>query len=178
MSDLETRIKTAIRDVPDFPKNGILFKDISTLLLQPALANEILDALVNRFQGADIDAIAGIESRGFLFGNALAMRLNKPFVLIRKAGKLPAEKITQHYELEYGIAAIEMHSDAITEGQRVLIHDDLLATGGSAEAAARLVMQAGGVVAGFSMLVELGFLQGAPRLRAISEKIHCLAVYA
>lgn len=178
MSDLETRIKTAIRDVPDFPKNGILFKDISTLLLQPALANEILDALVNRFQGADIDAVAGIESRGFLFGNALAMRLNKPFVLIRKAGKLPAEKITQQYELEYGIAAIEMHSDAIAKGQRVLIHDDLLATGGSAEAAARLIMQAGGVVAGFSMLVELGFLQGAPRLRAISEKIHCLAVYA
>lgn len=178
MSDLETRIKTAIRDVPDFPKNGILFKDISTLLLQPALANEILDALVSRFQGADIDAIAGIESRGFLFGNALAMRLNKPFVLIRKAGKLPAEKITQQYELEYGIAAIEMHSDAIAKGQRVLIHDDLLATGGSAEAAARLIMQAGGVVAGFSMLVELGFLQGAPRLRAISEKIHCLAVYA
>lgn len=177
MGDLEARIKASIRDVPDFPKDGILFKDISTLLLQPALANEILDALVGRFQGAGIDAIAGIESRGFLFGNALALRLNKPFVLIRKAGKLPAEKITQQYELEYGMAAIEMHSDAISKGQRVLIHDDLLATGGSAEAAARLVMQAGGVVAGFSMLVELGFLCGAARLGAISTDIHSLVRY-
>ena len=177
MSDLEARIKASIRDVPDFPKDGILFKDISTLLLQPALANEILDALVSRFQHADIDAIAGIESRGFLFGNALALRLNKPFVLIRKAGKLPAHKITQQYELEYGMAAIEMHSDAIAEGQRVLIHDDLLATGGSAEAAAKLIMQAGGVVAGFSMLVELGFLRGAARLGAISGDIQSLVRY-
>jgi adenine phosphoribosyltransferase len=177
MNDLQTRIKAAIRDVPDFPKDGILFKDISTLLLQPDLANDILDALVSRFEHDDIDAIAGIESRGFLFGNALALRLNKPFVLIRKAGKLPAHKITQQYELEYGMAAIEMHSDAITAGQRVIIHDDLLATGGSAEAAAKLIQQAGGVVAGFSMLVELGFLQGAPRLAAVSGVLHSLVRY-
>jgi adenine phosphoribosyltransferase len=177
MIDLQSRIKAAIRDVPNFPKDGILFKDISTLLLQPALANEILDALVGQFQHADIDAIAGIESRGFLFGNALALRLNKPFVLIRKAGKLPAHKITQQYELEYGMSAIEMHSDAIAEGQRVLIHDDLLATGGSAEAAAKLILQAGGVVAGFSMLVELGFLHGASRLGAISGDIHSVVRY-
>jgi len=177
MNDLQARIKAAIRDVPDFPKDGILFKDISTLLLQPDLANDILDALVSRFEHDDIDAIAGIESRGFLFGNALALRLNKPFVLIRKAGKLPAHKITQQYELEYGMAAIEMHSDAITAGQRVLIHDDLLATGGSAEAAAKLIQQAGGVVAGFSMLVELGFLQGAPRLAASSGVLHSLVRY-
>jgi adenine phosphoribosyltransferase len=177
MNDLQARIKAAIRDVPDFPKDGILFKDISTLLLQPDLANDILDALVSRFEHDDIDAIAGIESRGFLFGNALALRLNKPFVLIRKAGKLPAHKITQQYELEYGMAAIEMHSDAITAGQRVLIHDDLLATGGSAEAAAKLIQQAGGVVAGFSMLVELGFLQGAPRLAAVSGVLHSLVRY-
>ena len=177
MPSLEAKIKAAIRDVPNFPKDGILFKDISTLLLQPVLANEILDALVGQFQSADIDAIAGIESRGFLFGNALALRLNKPFVLIRKAGKLPAHKIIQQYELEYGMAAIEMHSDAIAEGQRVLIHDDLLATGGSAEAAAKLIMQAGGVVAGFSMLVEPGFLGGASRLGAISGDIQSLVRY-
>lgn len=177
MLTLEAKIKAAIRDVPNFPKDGILFKDISTLLLQPVLANEILDALVGQFQSAEIDAIAGIESRGFLFGNALALRLNKPFVLIRKAGKLPAHKITQQYELEYGMAAIEMHSDAIAEGQRVLIHDDLLATGGSAEAAAKLILQAGGVVAGFSVLVELGFLQGAPRLAALSGVLHSLVRY-
>jgi len=177
MLTLEAKIKAAIRDVPNFPKDGILFKDISTLLLQPALADEILDALVGKFQNADIDPIAGIESTGFLFGNPLPLHPNKPFVLIRKAGKLPAHKITQQYELEYGMAAIEMHSDAIAEGQRVLIHDDLLATGGSAEAAARLILQAGGVVAGFSMLVDLGFLRGAERLGAVSGDIHSLVRY-
>ena len=175
--DLEARIKACIRDVPDFPKDGILFKDISTLLLQPALANAILDGLAAQYSDAGIDAIAGIESRGFLFGNALALRLQKPFVLIRKAGKLPAEKISHSYELEYGHATIEMHRDAVSPGQRVLIHDDLLATGGSAEAAAQLIRDAGADVAGFSFLVELGFLGGRSRLQAIHPEIRSLAVY-
>ena len=177
MMDLEARIKAGIRDVPDFPKDGILFKDISTLLLQPVLANAILDGLTEHYMNAGIDAIAGIESRGFLFGNALALRLNKPFVLIRKAGKLPAEKITRRYELEYGVAAIEMHRDAVQPGQRVLVHDDLLATGGSAEAAALLLQDAGAHVAGFSFLVELGFLAGRQRLAPVQPDIRSLAVY-
>lgn len=177
MANLEAEIKAVIRDVPNFPKDGILFKDISTLLLNPELSNKILDVLVAHYQGQDIDAIAGIESRGFLFGHALAMRLNKPFVLIRKAGKLPADKISQNYALEYGSATIEIHSDAIHEGAHVLIHDDLLATGGSAEAAALLIQKAGGVVAGFSMLIELGFLNGAQRLHSINNNIHSVVRY-
>ncbi len=177
MQNLESAIKAAIRDVPDFPKDGILFKDVSTLLLQPNLANRVLDNLVLRYAGADIDAVTGIESRGFLFGNALALRLNKPFVLIRKAGKLPAEKISHRYDLEYGTATIELHRDAVQAGQRLLIHDDLLATGGSAEAAALLIQEAGGVVAGFNFLVELSTLNGNQRLRSFSQDIQSLAVY-
>jgi adenine phosphoribosyltransferase len=137
----------------------------------------VLDNLVLRYAGSDIDAVTGIESRGFLFGNALALRLNKPFVLIRKAGKLPAEKISHKYDLEYGTATIELHRDAVRSGQRLLIHDDLLATGGSAEAAAMLIQEAGGVVAGFSFLVELSMLEGSQRLRSFSPDIQSLAVY-
>ena len=177
MINLESEIKSVIRDVPNFPRDGILFKDISTLLLNPELSNKILDALVVHYQDQDIDAIAGIESRGFLFGHALAMRLYKPFVLIRKAGKLPADKISQIYALEYGSATIEIHSDAIQSGSRVLIHDDLLATGGSAEAAALLIQKVGGVVAGFSLLIELSFLNGAQRLHSINNNIHSVVCY-
>jgi adenine phosphoribosyltransferase len=174
---LQTRIKAAIRDVPDFPKEGILFKDVTTLLLHPELSNQVLDALAESYAGVALDAVAGIESRGFLFGNALALRLGKPFVMIRKAGKLPADTISHSYELEYGSATIEMHRDAVSPGQRVLIHDDLLATGGSAEAAARLISAAGADVAGFSFLVELGFLSGRSRLQALHPEIRSLAVY-
>lgn len=174
---LEARIKAAIRDVPDFPKPGILFKDISTILLNPDLSMQILEHLAEQYRAADIDAIAGIESRGFLFGQALAIRLQKPFVLIRKAGKLPGRKLSLRYSLEYGEATIEMHEDAIAGGAKVLIHDDLLATGGSAEAAAGLVGKAGGVVASYSFLVELAFLGGAARLQASGANIRSLAVY-
>ena len=174
---LEAQIKAAIRDVPDFPKPGILFKDISTVLLNPELSMQILEHLAEQYRGADIDAIAGIESRGFLFGQALAIRLQKPFVLIRKAGKLPGRKLSLRYTLEYGEATIEMHEDAIAGGAKVLIHDDLLATGGSAEAAAGLIGKAGGVVAGYSFLVELAFLGGAARLQASGANIRSLAVY-
>jgi adenine phosphoribosyltransferase len=174
---LESRLKSAIRDVPDFPKPGIVFKDISTVLLDPVLSNDLLDALVMQYAGIELDAIAGIESRGFLFGQALALRLGKPFVLIRKAGKLPARTHRLKYALEYGEAEIEMHADAIPPGARVLIHDDLLATGGSAEAAALLVQNAGGTVAGFSFLVELGFLNGNQRLQPLAADIRSLVVY-
>ena len=174
---LQTRIKAAIRDVPDFPREGILFKDVTTLFLHPDLANQVLDALAESYDSAALDAVAGIESRGFLFGNALALRLGKPFVMIRKAGKLPADTISHSYALEYGHATIEMHRDAVNPGQRVLIHDDLLATGGSAEAATQLIRDAGADVAGFSFLVELGFLCGRSRLQALHPEIRSLAVY-
>jgi len=174
---LEAEIKSVIRDVPNFPKEGIIFKDISTIMLNPMLSNKVLDHLVEMYQNQDVDVVAGIESRGFLFGYALAMRLNKPFVLIRKKGKLPYEKISFDYALEYGTATIEMHTDAIEKGSKVLIHDDLLATGGSAEAAAKLVQQAGGVIAGFNFLVSLEFLNGTEKLLNISDNIINLATY-
>lgn len=175
--DLENKIKTAIRDIPDFPKEGIIFKDITPIMMNPELSNEILDHLVDLYKDEKLDAVAGIESRGFLFGYPLAMRLGIPFILIRKKGKLPYKKISFDYDLEYGTATIEMHSDTIDHKQRVLIHDDLLATGGSAEAAARLIEMAGGVVAGFSFLVSLDFLNGAEKIESISDNITKLVAY-
>jgi adenine phosphoribosyltransferase len=169
--NLQERLTSAIRDVPDFPKEGILFKDISTIMLDPILSVDVLDHLVDIYKDQELDAIAGIESRGFLFGYPLAMRLGLPFILLRKKGKLPYKKITYEYDLEYGSAAIEMHIDAIQPGQRVLIHDDLLATGGSAAAAAELIQQCGGQVAGFNFLVSLDFLCGNEKLQTYSDKI-------
>lgn len=161
---IEDRIKNAIRDVADFPKPGILFKDITPIMLDPILSKDIVQHLASQFRNLDIDAVAGIESRGFLLGYALAMELNKPFILIRKKGKLPYKKISETYTLEYGEAEIEMHDDAIEKGSKVLVHDDLLATGGSAAAAARLIEKSGGVVAGFHFLVGLDFLNGKDKL--------------
>lgn len=172
---LEDKLRSVIRDVPDFPKKGIMFKDISTIMLNADLSNEVLDALESEYKGKGIDAIAGIESRGFLFGFPLAMRLGIPFILIRKEGKLPYKKISYAYDLEYGQATIEMHTDAIADGHKVLIHDDLLATGGSAEAAARLIEKCGGSVYGFNFLVSLDFLNGAEKLKPISSNIVNLA---
>lgn len=174
---IEAKIKKVIRDVHDFPKAGIIFKDITPIMMDPILSNEILDYLHDLYSQQRIDVVAGIESRGFLFGYALAMKLNVPFVLIRKSGKLPYEKISYSYELEYGNATIEMHTDAIKKNQRVLIHDDLLATGGSAEAASKLIIQAGGIVAGFNFLVGLDFLKGDDKIGLISDNITKLATY-
>jgi adenine phosphoribosyltransferase len=174
---IQEQLKSVIRDVPDFPKPGILFKDISTIMLNPQVSNAVLDHLVAQYQDANLEAIAGIESRGFLFGYPLAMRLGIPFVLIRKEGKLPYDKIKHAYELEYGSAIIEMHTDAVKEGQRVLIHDDLLATGGSAAAAATLIEKSGAVVAGFDFLVALSFLEGEQKLAQFSEQIASIVNY-
>lgn len=160
MHQLETDIKAAIRDIPDFPIPGILFKDVTPVFKDPALCTRILEAFSIHYQNMDIDAIVGIESRGFLFGLALATRMHKPFVLIRKAGKLPAKTIKLNYALEYGEATIEIHEDALEKGWRVLVHDDLLATGGTAHASARLCEQVGAEVLGFSFLVDLSFLNG------------------
>lgn len=174
---IQERLKTSIRDVADFPKPGILFKDISTIMLDAELSQDVLNHLVESYKDAQLDAIAGIESRGFLFGFPLAIKLGLPFILIRKEGKLPYNKIKHAYDLEYGSAVIEMHSDAVQANQRVLIHDDLLATGGSAGAAAELIQKSGAEVAGFSFLVELSFLEGQEKLKQYSTNIHGIISY-
>lgn len=174
---LQEAVKKAIRDIPDFPKPGIVFKDITPIMQDAKLSEEILQHLKAKYKDQGIDAIAGIESRGFLFGYPLAISLGIPFILIRKKGKLPHKTISYDYALEYGTATIEMHVDAVTSGQRVLIHDDLLATGGSAEAAAQLIIKGGAEVAGFDFLVELEFLKGAEKLRKLSDNITNLVTY-
>jgi adenine phosphoribosyltransferase len=157
-------LKEKIRRVPDFPKPGILFYDITTLLRDPVGLGEALDALANPFRDEDIDLVVGIESRGFILGAAVADRLKKGFVPVRKPGKLPARTIQQSYDLEYGSDTLEMHHDAIEPGQRILIVDDLLATGGTARACVDLVTGAGGTVASLAFLVELQVLNGRARL--------------
>lgn len=179
MQQLEADIKKAIRDIPDFPKPGILFKDITPVFLDPDLCTRILEGFAAQLAEGEIDAIVGIESRGFLFGLALATRMRKPFVLIRKAGKLPGKTIRYAYKLEYGEAEIEIHEEAIQPGWKVLVHDDLLATGGTASAAAELCEQVGATVKGFSFLVDLSFLNGKALLskRFPNARIHGMVTY-
>ena len=174
---IEQKIKSVIRDVPNFPKEGIIFKDISTIMMNPILSAEILDHLVELYKDKGLTKIAGIESRGFLFGYPLAIRLGLPFVLIRKKGKLPYEKLSYSYDLEYGSATIEIHTDAIEKGDKLLIHDDLLATGGSASAAAELIQQCGGKVEAFNFLVSLDLLNGTDKLKKYTNNISKLASY-
>ena len=157
-------IRSLIREVPDFPKPGILFYDITTLLKDPRGLRAVSEGLERAAAGKDADIVVGMESRGFLFGPALALRLGTGFALMRKPGKLPAASTGVSYELEYGTATLEIHTDAIRPGQRVLIVDDLLATGGTAAAAVQLVEQLGGTVAGLLFVVELDFLRGRERL--------------
>jgi len=157
-------LRTKIRHVPDFPKPGILFYDITTLLRDAAGLRQTIDGLSEPFRDKQVDLVVGIESRGFILGCAIADRLGAGFVPVRKPGKLPASTIQQPYELEYGSDTLEIHKDAIEEGQRVLIVDDLLATGGTARAALDLVSQTGGEVLGLTFLVELGFLNGRAKL--------------
>lgn len=171
------KIKTAIRDIPDFPKPGIIFKDITPILKDPGLCRNIVDAFAEQLRGTKIDVIAGVESRGFLFGLMLAVKLDVPFVPIRKAGKLPHTVKQKIYELEYGTATIEIHTDAIEPGQHVLIHDDLLATGGTVTAASELIHELGGIVSGFSFVVGLGFLGGREKILPVSGNIITLAEY-
>jgi adenine phosphoribosyltransferase len=151
-------LKNAIRDVPDYPKKGIIFKDITTLLKDGQLLHESVDLLAEKIREIPVDAIAAIESRGFIFGAALAYKLKKNFIPIRKPGKLPASVISEEYTLEYGKDCLEIHSDALEKGMNVLIVDDLLATGGTADAACRLVERCGATVSGILFLVELAFL--------------------
>jgi adenine phosphoribosyltransferase len=157
-------LKAYIREVPDFPKPGILFYDITTLLQNPVGLRTTVDRFSAMFADRRIDKVVGIESRGFMFGPSVAYDLNAGFVPVRKPGKLPWEKVRETYDLEYGTDTVEMHRDAVKEGEQVLIVDDLVATGGTALAAAKLVESLGGVVAGMGFIVELTFLPGRQKL--------------
>jgi len=162
---LEEEIKPLLRDVPDFPKPGVLFKDITPLLSSPSARRKVVQTVASHFAAEHIQALAAVEARGFIFGSLIAQELNIPFIPVRKTGKLPFKKITEEYALEYGQASIEMHTDAFPRGCRVLLHDDLLATGGTAAAAGRMVQQLGGVVAGYSFIINLSFLPGEQLLK-------------
>jgi adenine phosphoribosyltransferase len=161
---LAERLRAIIRDVPDFPRAGVLFKDITTLLRDAGAYHEAIDRLAEAWCEARIDVVVGVESRGFVLGGALAYLLNAGFVPVRKEGKRPGEKIATSYTLEYGEATLEIHTDAISAGQRALVVDDLLATGGTAAATIALVRKLGGEVVGVTFLVELAFLGGASKL--------------
>jgi adenine phosphoribosyltransferase len=172
-SSLPGRLSAAIRTVPDFPKSGIQFRDITTLLLRPDLMREALEGIFEPFAGG-VESIAGIESRGFIFGAALAAAHGLPFVPLRKPGKLPASTFRESYSLEYGTDSLEVHQDGFRPGQSVLIVDDLLATGGTAAAAARLVETCGARVLGLAFVVELDDLHGRDRLpgRRVHSLVH------
>ncbi len=157
--------ETLIRDVPDFPKPGIMFKDIAPVLQSPAAMGEVIERLAQDAKSKGAEAIVGIESRGFIFGVPVALALGVPFVMARKLGKLPYDRISEEYALEYGTNTVEMHTDSINPGQRAYVVDDLLATGGTAAAAARLVERLNGSVCGFGFVVELKFLEGRKNLR-------------
>ncbi|MDX9704217.1 MAG: adenine phosphoribosyltransferase [Weeksellaceae bacterium] len=176
MNLLSQKIDENIARVSDFPKEGIQFKDITSLFQQPEICNEITEAFAE-FSKGKVDAVCGIESRGFLFGLLIAQKLNLPFVLIRKQGKLPPPTLFETYELEYGTATIEAQPQYIKKGQRFLIHDDVLATGGTAVASAKLIQKCGGIPAQFSFIADLSFLNGKERLLPFSQEIQSLVSY-
>jgi adenine phosphoribosyltransferase len=168
---LAEKLKHTIRDIQDYPKPGILFKDITPVLKDPALMHDIVSQLKANFKDQQIDAVAAVEARGFIFGALLAHAIGCRFIPIRKAGKLPYKTKQIDYSLEYGTATIEMHEDAIEPGWNVLVHDDLLATGGTAGAAADLIQSAGGVLTGFSFIINLSFLPG---YKTLADKFHVM----
>lgn len=167
-------LRKLIRDVPDFPHPGILFRDVTPLLRDAAALREVTTAFAGHFRGR-VDAVAGIESRGFIFGAPLAMELGVGFIPVRKAGRLPAEKISREYDLEYGTSILEMHADALRPGERILLVDDLLATGGTARAASALIGELGGTLAAVAVVIELLFLQGRAALPG--TEVHALLQY-
>ncbi len=174
-TNFETRLHSAIGTYPDFPKPGIEFRDIMPILRDPALLREVIDALSEEYDIDNIDAVAGPESRGFLFGILLAQKFDVPFVAIRKPGKLPGEVESQTYELEYGRDEVQIQRGAISPGDHVVIVDDLLATGGTAEASAELIEHMGGIVEGMSFVIELPLLEGRKKLGA--RAVHSLMSY-
>ena len=175
--DIQEQLKTVIRDIPDFPKPGIIFKDITPIFKRPDLWDPICERIVQDLGDMKIDGVAGMESRGFLFGTMIAKALNVPFILIRKKGKLPGDTIEYSYDLEYGSATLEIHKDALKPGDQILVHDDLLATGGTAIAASELINELGGHVAAYSFLIELSFLEGRNSLTKFSKNISNLVAY-
>ena len=159
-------VKARLRDVPDFPRPGIVFKDITPLLADPVLFGRVINAMAAPFRGQHVTKVIGVEARGFILGAPVALALNAGFVPARKPGKLPHRTVVERYSLEYGSDGLELHQDAVLKGERVVIVDDVLATGGTAEATAKLTSQLGGELVGFSFLMVLGFLDGAKRLGA------------
>jgi adenine phosphoribosyltransferase len=172
---MESTLKARIRHVPDFPKTGILFYDVTTLLREPEGFRLAIDSMATPFMSSNIELVVGVESRGFILGSAVADRIGAGFVPVRKLGKLPAATVRASYALEYGTDSLEMHRDAIAAGQRVLIVDDLLATGGTANAAVQLVKELGGVVVGIAFLIELVGLNGRSKLDG--ENVHVVLQY-
>jgi adenine phosphoribosyltransferase len=174
---LENDLKAAIRTIPDYPKPGIMFRDITTLLGNPRAFRRAVDELVQPWAGSKIDKIAGIEARGFIIGGAIAHQLSAGFVPIRKKGKLPHKSVRVAYSLEYGIDEMEMHEDAVAKGERVILVDDLIATGGTAEGAVKLLRQMGAEVAAAVFMVDLPELGGAAKLRALGVNVRTLVVF-
>ncbi|RXM39889.1 adenine phosphoribosyltransferase [Chryseobacterium sp. CH21] len=176
-AELIRKLEETIENIPDFPIPGIQFKDISPIFLDPKLYEDVIADLAAFSKGGKVDAVCGIESRGYLFGIAIAVALEVPFILIRKAGKLPPPVISEKYDLEYGSAVIETREGQIKPGQRVLIHDDLLATGGTTEAAAKLVEKQGATVAQFSFLIGLKDLNGDEKLKKFGAEVYHILGY-
>jgi len=174
---ISDRLDKTIRTVPNFPKDGINFKDITPLLMDADLSSAIIDTFTTQLEGLEVDAIVGVESRGFLFGFLLANRMGVPFIPVRKVGKLPGNTLSYKYNLEYGSAEVEIHKSDIEKGWKVLVHDDLLATGGTACAAAELVQALGADVSGFSFVVALDFLNGKEKIKRYSNNIISLKDY-
>lgn len=175
MTDQE--LHSAVRIVPDFPKEGILFRDITSILENPEMFDEVLSRLIKSLSGLTIDGIAGVESRGFIFGTHIAKHFNVPFYMIRKQGKLPLDTHKESYDLEYGSSILEVHKQSIKENQNILIHDDLLATGGTAEACAKLVLASKAKVAGFSFVIDLKDLKGGAALSKYSSEVKKVLTY-
>lgn len=165
VGDQIEQLRQRIRNIVDFPKKGIVFRDITTLLMDPAAFRMAIDIMYDRYADKNITKIVAIESRGFIFGSVLAYKLNAGFIPVRKPNKLPSTKIRQEYQLEYGVDALEIHTDAIAAGDRVLVVDDLLATGGTSLASCTLVESLGGTIAGLVFLIELTFLNGKSKLK-------------
>lgn len=174
MQKVELDLKALVRTIPDHPKPGIMFRDVTTLLKDAAGFRACIELLCEPYRAAGIEAVVGVEARGFILGGAVAEKLCAGFVPVRKPGKLPAKAFSQEYQLEYGADTIEMHEDAIRPGERVLIIDDLIATGGTAEAAAKLVARAGGVIAGAAFVIDLPDLGGAAKLTSKGIPVHSL----
>lgn len=174
---LEQTIKSTIRDIIDFPQPGIIFKDITPLLKNPQLCKAIVQSIADQLRPLNIDALACLDSRGFWFGLSIAMELGIPMIPIRKKGKLPYETVHEEYALEYGTNTIEMHTDAVQPGWRVAIHDDILATGGTAEATSKLIKKSNGEIVAYSFLIELDFLQGKNKLLPYCDTIQSIINY-